>query len=1115
MGSTAAQAEVTYPATAFFGSEGSGNGQFNPTGRLAVDDSSGQVFAIDRGAHRIEVFSPEEKGFVYTAKFGGSVLISPTGIAIDQSNGDVYVSDAGAKKILRFAEDGSLDPSFSSPVEGAGAGQIGNFAAPLAFDSSAGRLLVADPGNNRVDRFKADGSFESSFDGSSSGTAFTALMDLTVLPGGNVVVVDASRAERFQSSGADVGPLQGLPAEPSYVAYDPHSKEILVAHTGEPFAAGVYRVDATTNQFLGSISIPETLSGTLSGMVARGDDSGQVFVGSNAYFGVFGVTGVQVFDTLILPEVTIAIPSAVTATTTHLAGTVNPVGEPATKYHFEYSVDSGATWKLTPEGALNDESEAPKPVDVDVTGLVPNSKYQVRLTASNADGFVTSEVREFSTSVSPPEVSGESATDITTDSAVLHGTIDPFGLPTTYHFEYGTSTAYGNRVPVDFEAPAGAAQGKRPFILPIQGLLAGTTYHFRLLAKSPAGQTIGFDHTFTTTTAPRGSRAYELVTPPDKGNSSVGSAGNFMASPAGDAISFQTNGSLPLPGVDSQPARGRYVASRMEGGWTSRGADPGQGLRPEGGLGLFILTPATSDDGRFALGISSRALAPGAVEGDSNLYVREMATGAYTTVATAPGLGFLRDVAQEQAFFVDATPDFSHVLIVATNDPFLPGAPHRALYEFTNGHLEVVSRDLDGNQLGEFASPGTVANEPRFISDDGSRLFYADGLFSFSGVIYARVDGETRVVSRSHRSADAGAVSAAVYAGTDRQGRYGYFFSDESLTDDPGTGTALYRYVTATDSLERLGSVGPSPAIYRVSDDGSSVYFRSEGNIYVWRGGTVRFVTALDPARSFTYPGESGVWQASISPNGRYLAIATAAQLTSYDNSDPTSSCKDVGLVEGGITGVACMEVYRYDAETDEMTCASCRPDGLPPVNNAMVGLPESVSLGHHFPRLVNDEGDVLFSTPEQLIGADSNKVPDVYEFDGTAARLISSGRGGPSLFVDMSESGDDVFFVTEDRLVGLDTDNVSDVYDARIGGVSQNPPPPREECIRDDCKSTPNQGPELPFGGSEQLNGPEDFKPKPRLRCRKGRHLLKAKGKQRCVKVRKHRTDTNRRQGR
>lgn len=82
------------------------------------------------------------------------------------------------------------------------------------------------------------------------------------------------------------------------------------------------------------------------------------------------------------------------------------------------------------------------------------------------------------------------ATNITRTSATLTGSVD---AATTYHFEYGTSTAYGLRTPDATADKAGSVQA------PVTGLTAQTTYHYRLVA----GDSNGADRTFRTLDAPR------------------------------------------------------------------------------------------------------------------------------------------------------------------------------------------------------------------------------------------------------------------------------------------------------------------------------------------------------------------------------------------------------------------------------------------------------------------------------------------------------------------------------------------------------------------------------------------------------------------------------------
>jgi Regulator of chromosome condensation (RCC1) repeat/Subtilase family/IPT/TIG domain len=79
--------------------------------------------------------------------------------------------------------------------------------------------------------------------------------------------------------------------------------------------------------------------------------------------------------------------------------------------------------------------------------------------------------------------------------ATLQGYVSPRGLPTTYRFEYGTSTEYGTSVPV----PDGSVEGFGQQVSATIGeLQADTVYHYRLLATNADGTSYGADYAFST-----------------------------------------------------------------------------------------------------------------------------------------------------------------------------------------------------------------------------------------------------------------------------------------------------------------------------------------------------------------------------------------------------------------------------------------------------------------------------------------------------------------------------------------------------------------------------------------------------------------------------------------
>jgi Zn-dependent metalloprotease len=95
----------------------------------------------------------------------------------------------------------------------------------------------------------------------------------------------------------------------------------------------------------------------------------------------------------------------------------------------------------------------------------------------------------------PPSVTTGSASGVSQSAATLNGSVDPNGLATSYHFEYGTTSSYGSSTS---SQSAGSGTSAVAASAGISGLAAGTTYHFRLVASNSAGTTQGSDQTFTT-----------------------------------------------------------------------------------------------------------------------------------------------------------------------------------------------------------------------------------------------------------------------------------------------------------------------------------------------------------------------------------------------------------------------------------------------------------------------------------------------------------------------------------------------------------------------------------------------------------------------------------------
>src|SRR5262249_24095038 len=118
------------------------------------------------------------------------------------------------------------------------------------------------------------------------------------------------------------------------------------------------------------------------------------------------------------------------------------------------------------------------------------------LAADNTIGLGAVSAEIFFTTLEAQTAITSAAADITATSATLYGTLNPNGFDTTYYFQWGTNTAYGNATP-SFSVHGqntpinGIAAG-------LSGLSPGTTYHYEFVATNSEGVHLGGDMSLTT-----------------------------------------------------------------------------------------------------------------------------------------------------------------------------------------------------------------------------------------------------------------------------------------------------------------------------------------------------------------------------------------------------------------------------------------------------------------------------------------------------------------------------------------------------------------------------------------------------------------------------------------
>jgi hypothetical protein len=124
-----------------------------------------------------------------------------------------------------------------------------------------------------------------------------------------------------------------------------------------------------------------------------------------------------------------------------------------------------------------------------VPGSDPNAAYVPR----SAAGYI------YDDRGIPAAYTGAAAA-IDAEHATLTGSVYPGGfLDAGYHFEYGLTAGYGS---YSSRGDAGSGLGRVGAGIALDGLRAGTTYHYRIVSWNAEGPAYGSDRTFTTPDRP-------------------------------------------------------------------------------------------------------------------------------------------------------------------------------------------------------------------------------------------------------------------------------------------------------------------------------------------------------------------------------------------------------------------------------------------------------------------------------------------------------------------------------------------------------------------------------------------------------------------------------------
>jgi hypothetical protein len=995
-------------------------------------------------------------------KFDASQIGQPSasGTQVDPTSFAVGVDPSNSDV---YVDEGTRIAQFDSTgaqIGQSGLGTLHGNSFGVAIHGATGDLYASDAGSAVVDQF---------------GPAIdVAGPDVTIDPASNVTTSHATFSGTVNPNGTD--PLNDTSW---HFEYSTDNGATWTSTTGGDAGTGTSPVQVSDeiNSLLPHQSVKVRLVAVNAGATTTSSE--------------------QDFDTPTLtPDVVTDPAQDITPDHASLTGRLNAHNAPTT-YFFEYGTDTGyGTHVPDGNGADGGSSIFGIEVQQNIYGLKPGTTYHYRLVAHNAAGTIDGQDQSFTTTTAP-------------------------------------------------------ARGPPNADIPGKGLLPDN-------------------------------RGWELVSPPDKHGSSV-LIDSARVRPAATetpnqpmAATFASLGTFA--DVHGTGVGNDYMAIRTgqtgTPGWTTHAITP-----PEQPL-TFPAVLAGSDslwqdelspDLNTGVVLSWTPLtdAPDVKDVD-NLYRRtDLRTPGNTTyqlltacpLCAGTPLPPISDLAQLPRV-AGASADFSHVTfesvyaLTADAPPTpasclsLPPLPIQGcspnLYEWVNGMIRLVGILPNGtaapsSTAGQDAGPGGNAprHSPHTISTDGSRIIFTDlsaGDGQSTGNLYMRINGTSTVQINASEKNPPDAPQPAAFQTASSDGSRVFFITSEQLTDTPTEGAAsLYMYDANAPAGHHLTliSVDHEPAdplnsvqgVIGASDDGHYVYFLSAGQlvsgqpalradigIYEWHDGSIFYIGALanlnltnDESSDVTPSFWSlGPMIARVTPDGRHVLFqsSTGAGLTGYDSNHH-------------------VELYLYSADSHEVQCVSCRPDGSPAQGDA-TDISRTFNGGTNSTSHVNrplsaDGSRVFFSTTDALVSQDTNGKSDVYEFDSASGtvRLLSSGTdSGDSFFMDASASGDDAFFVTQQTLSKWDVDQSYDLYDARVGGGLPDPSS-SIPCSDDGCHGAPSGGAVLAPSGSETLHGGGNVrssvrraKPKPRrVRCRRGFVRKRVRGKVRCVRApKKHR---------
>jgi hypothetical protein len=588
-----------------------------------------------------------------------------------------------------------------------------------------------------------------------------------------------------------------------------------------------------------------------------------------------------------------------------------------------------------------------------------------------------------------------SGTSSEANSAQLQATVDPVGLATHYYLEYGPAACTQSPDPcsVAGEGDLGESFSSTTFTLNLSGLAPGV-YHYRLTASHREGSSTSSEQTFTilsqTTGLPDG-RAFELVSPPEKGGAAIeglGREGGFVrAAEAGGALTYVVNGAISEEAQGNRSFEPQQVlAIRGAQGWSTQdiatanenavganfGAPEYQYFSPD--LSVALLEPYDPEPA-LASEVSGKAVY---LRADVPLTPEAAQQASYGQAEhDKAGKGFVALLRKETApeahlpaaaNFVDATPDLRHVVLESGRALAGP-ASGAGLYEWSQGSTLSFVSALPEGQPASSVALGYYRTRARAVSSDGTRVFWTASQEA-PAHLYMRNTLSARTIQLD--KAQEGITEppgAAKFQTASSDGSRVFFTDTQNLV--PGATGEPQREVSDLYECEITGTGSEEACTLRdltiplraderaavqgfmlgAGEDGSTIYLVAHGvlaenananaelaepgreNLYELRyegsGWTTRFIAQLSPE-------DSPDWDQGKNVSDENTAFQTARvspngrYLAFMSNRSLTGyDNEDLSSEHPGERFDE--EVFLFDSQTGTLTCASCDPSGARP----------------------------------------------------------------------------------------------------------------------------------------------------------------------------------------